>query len=172
MGYRTRGLRGSVFEDLINMTNETYRQSGLAVVQKISTPIVPTKLDGSNISQAYFDKKSTVDYIGVAQGVAICFDAKQTGQKNFPMQNIHAHQVEFMKEFAAHKGVAFFLINFTLYGKTFFLPIEDFLPFWDAGKKSMKYQIFEDQFPHYEIKPEKKYIVHYLKSINQYLSRS
>ena len=80
MGYwNSRGLRGSAFEELINFTNEIYRRNGLAVVQKIPTPITPVKLDkDKRITLAYFDKQSTVDYMGAAQGIPICFDAKET----------------------------------------------------------------------------------------------
>ena len=31
---RQRGLRGSTLEDMINMTNESYREKGLALIQK------------------------------------------------------------------------------------------------------------------------------------------
>ena len=33
--WKTRGLRGSTLEDMINMTNESYREKGLALIQKI-----------------------------------------------------------------------------------------------------------------------------------------
>ena len=37
--WNSRGLRGSTLEDMINNTNEYYRQKNLALVQKIPTPI-------------------------------------------------------------------------------------------------------------------------------------
>ena len=78
MAWQTRGLRGSTFEDLINRTNEKYRELGLALVQKIPTPITPINIDHDKhqITLAYFDQKSTVDYVGVVQGVPVCFDAE------------------------------------------------------------------------------------------------
>ena len=81
MGYwNTRGLRGSSLEELINFTNDFYRQKGLALLQKIPTPITPIQVDNQKriIKLAYFDKQSTVDYMGVVQGIPICFDAKET----------------------------------------------------------------------------------------------
>ena len=86
MGYwHSRGLRGNSFEELINHTNEIYKKNNLALIQKIPTPIKPIELNNKNhtISLAYFEKKSTVDYIGVAQGIPICFDAKETAKKKF-----------------------------------------------------------------------------------------
>ena len=41
MGYwNSRGLRGSVFEEMINLTNEQYEKRGIALIQKIPTPII------------------------------------------------------------------------------------------------------------------------------------
>ncbi len=92
--WTTRGLRGSAFEDLINMTNRQYMQRGLAVIQKVPTPITPVEVNNAShtITSAYFEKKSTVDFIGAAQGIALCFDAKETQAKNLPLKNIHYGQ--------------------------------------------------------------------------------
>ena len=45
--WNSRGLRGSTLEDLINMSNDKYRTSHLALVQKIPTPINPINIDQS-----------------------------------------------------------------------------------------------------------------------------
>ena len=34
--WKTRGLRGSTLEDLINRTNDSYREKHLALIQKIA----------------------------------------------------------------------------------------------------------------------------------------
>ena len=89
--WKTRGLRGSTLEELINRTNESYREKGLALIQKIPTPITPIEIDKASrhITLAYFDMKSTVDYIGAVQGIPVCFDAKECAVRTFPLQNIH-----------------------------------------------------------------------------------
>ena len=43
--WNSRGLRGSTLEDFINRTNERYQQQGLALIQKIPTPITPVRMD-------------------------------------------------------------------------------------------------------------------------------
>ena len=43
--WNTRGLRGSTLEDLINRTNDSYREKKLALIQKIPTPITPIQID-------------------------------------------------------------------------------------------------------------------------------
>ena len=86
---------------MINRTNEKYRDGGLALVQKIPTPITPIKIDKetSHITLAYFDQKSTVDYIGVVQGYPICFDAKESATDTFSLQNIHENTGEGIDSF-------------------------------------------------------------------------
>ena len=77
--WNSRGLRGSTLEDMINRTNERYLESGLALIQKIPTPITPINIDKNtrHITLAYFDQKSTVDYICAVQGIPVCFDSKE-----------------------------------------------------------------------------------------------
>ena len=110
--WNSRGLRGSALEDFVNRTNEKYRENHLALIQKVPTPITPIKIDkeSRHITLAYFEQKSTVDYIGAVQGIPVCFDAKECQTETFPLHNIHEHQVEFMKEFEHQGGVAFFLL--------------------------------------------------------------
>ena len=43
--WNSRGLRGSVLEELINRSNDKYREKNLALIQKIPTPITPIKMD-------------------------------------------------------------------------------------------------------------------------------
>ena len=93
--WNSRGLRGSTLEDFINRTNERYQQQGLALIQKIPTPITPVRMDKDHrqITLAYFDQRSTVDYIGAVQGIPVCFDAKECSMDTFPLHNIHEHQM-------------------------------------------------------------------------------
>ena len=61
MAWTSRGLRGSTLEEMINRTNEQYRDKHLALIQKVPTPITPIKIDkeSRHITLAYFEKKST-----------------------------------------------------------------------------------------------------------------
>ena len=113
--WNSRGLRGSTLEEFINRTNETYLTNGLALIQKVPTPITPINIDKAtrHITLAYFEQKSTVDYIGAVQGIPVCFDAKECATDTFPLQNIHEHQVTFMENFEKQGGISFFLISFT-----------------------------------------------------------
>lgn len=150
--WNSRGLRGSTLEELVNRTNEQYREKGLALIQKIPTPITPVRMDKENrhITLAYFEQRSTVDYIGAVQGIPVCFDAKECCVDTFPLQNIHLHQVEFMKEFEKQGGVAFFLIFFSHENKFYYLTLRKLLEFWqrmeEGGRKSFRREELEEEF--------------------------
>jgi len=170
--WKTRGLRGSAFEEMIDMTNQLYIQRGLAIIQKIPTPITPVEVDNKarTITSAYFEKKSTVDFIGVAQGLAMCFDAKETKQLNLPLRNIHSHQIEFMENFRKQQGVGFLLVHFQAKGEIFLLPCEELARFHNnaenGGRKSIPYTDFN---PAYKVPNKNGFPVHYLVAVNAYL---
>lgn len=150
--WNSRGLRGSALEELINRTNEKYTESGLCLIQKIPTPITPMKIDKENrhITLAYFDQKSTVDYIGAVQGIPVCFDAKECGVDTFSLQNVHEHQMGFMERFEKQQGIAFFLIYYTHRDEFFYLPYRELKKFWErarnGGRKSFRYEEVPQQF--------------------------
>lgn len=143
--WKKHGLRGSMLEDLINHTIARYRESNLALIQKVPTPITPVNIDSSTkqITLAYFDQKSTVDYIGVCQGVPICFDAKEVHVDRFPMINVHEHQIRFMEDFEKQDGVAFFIVYYAHKDEYYYMPFKTMKEFWDRaksdGKKSFDY---------------------------------
>ena len=112
--WNSRGLRGSTLEEMINKTNEKYSENKLALIQKVPTPITPINIDKNSrhITLAYFEKKSTVDYIGAVQGIPVCFDAKECNTDTFPLQNIHEHQIIFMENFEKQGGISFFVLFF------------------------------------------------------------
>ncbi|MEE1027476.1 MAG: Holliday junction resolvase RecU, partial [Agathobacter sp.] len=150
--WNSRGLRGSTLEDLLNRTNEKYRENGLALIQKIPTPITPIKIDkeSRHITLAYFDQKSTVDYIGAVQGIPVCFDAKECNTDTFPLANIHKHQLEFMNQFEKQDGIAFILIYYTHRDEFYYLRFETLKKFWDravnGGRKSFRLEELEEDF--------------------------
>lgn len=168
--WNSRGLRGSAFEDMINRTNERYAQAGLALIQKIPTPITPIKIDKEHrhITLAYFEQKSTVDYIGAVQGIPICFDAKECASDTFALQNIHEHQVNFMTKFEQQGGISFFLIDYTHKDIMYYLPLEMLLFFWNrarnGGRKSFRY---EELNPEYRLPQKNGILVPYLDMLQK-----
>lgn len=171
--WNTRGLRGSTLEELINRTNEVYLEKGLALIQKIPTPITPIKIDkdSRHITLAYFEQKSTVDYIGAVQGIPVCFDAKECTVDTFALQNIHPHQVEFMKQFERQGGVPFLILFFSTRNELFYLPYKDMIRFWEraekGGRKSFRYEELDQD---YYIQPKNGILVPYLESLQKDLN--
>ena len=168
--WNSRGLRGSTLEDMINRTNEKYADAGLALIQKVPTPITPIKIDKENhqITLAYFEQKSTVDYIGAVQGIPICFDAKECATDTFPLQNIHAHQVAFMGDFERQGGCAFLLIYYTQRNQFYYLPYDHMRKFWEraqeGGRKSFRY---EELNPEYILPRKHGILVPYLDALQK-----
>ena len=150
--WKTRGLRGSALEEYINYSNEKYREAGLALIQKIPTPITPIDIDKStrHITLAYFDKKSTVDYIGAVQGIPVCFDAKECAYDRFSLANIHEHQIDFMKSFEEQKGISFLIIYFTQRDEIYYISYRQLRRYWDrmllGGRKSFTYEEVSKEF--------------------------
>ena len=163
--WNSRGLRGSTLEDFINRTNDKYRECKLALVQKIPTPITPIQIDKTSrhITLAYFDQKSTVDYIGVVQGIPVCFDAKEVSTNTFPLANIHDHQIEFMEEFEKQGGISFFLLYYSSIEQFYYLTYRELRCFFvrkvTGGRKSFR---FEELNPEYFFKQGKGVLVPYL----------
>ncbi len=170
--FKSRGLRGSTFEEFINKTNELYAENNLALIQKIPTPITPIDMDGrGHITLAYFDQKSTVDYVGAIQGIPVCFDAKECNKDTFPLQNVHPHQVDFMRRFEGQDGLAFILIFFSHLDVYYYLRFSELDYFWkrmnEGGRKSFRIEELDDK---YFFKASANVLVPYLDMINADLS--
>lgn len=168
--WNSRGLRGSTLEDFINLSNDKYLQENLALIQKIPTPIKPLKIDQQtrHITLAYFDQKSTVDYIGVVQGIPVCFDAKECATDTFPLQNIHPHQIAFMENFEKQNGISFIILYFSKYNEFYYLPFSDIIKFWkraqNGGRKSFTYEEINKSF---QIHSSQGVMVHYLEALQK-----
>ena len=172
--WNSRGLRGSTLEELINFTIEKYEESNIALIQKIPTPIKPINInhDTRQITLAYFDKKSTVDYIGAVQGIPVCFDAKECAVETFPLHNIHPHQIAFMREFEEQGGISFIILSYTVKNEIYYLPFDEILRFWtrmeEGGRKSFTYEEVDKSW---QIRSCRDIFVHYLEMIQKDLDR-
>ena len=81
----------------------------------------------------------------------------------FSLQNIHPHQVEFMRQFEKQGGIAFFLIFNSHKDLLYYLPYEMLRFFWDraqeGGRKSFR---FEELNPEYVLPKHQGILVPYL----------
>ena len=146
--------RGKTLEDELNDSNEYYNSRGLAVIHKKPVPIQIVNVryparSAAVITEAYFKTASTTDYNGVWQGKYIDFEAKETKNKtSFPLQNIHDHQVEHMKQVYEQNGLAFLIIRFSMLERYFVLPFQQFFKKWtrmtEGGRKSITLSEIEE----------------------------
>ena len=143
-------------------------------MHKIPTPITPIEIDkeSKHITLAYFDQVSTVDYVGVAQGVPICFDCKECVADTFPLQNVHAHQVKYMKDFEAQGGIAFLLIYYTSRDIIYYMNYPELAYFYErqenGGRKSIRFE--ELNGANFHRKSDNLYI-NYLEYVNDDLEK-
>lgn len=130
--------RGMKFEKLINETNTFYLNKNIAVIYKRPTPIKIIKIDYTKnlITKAYFEKQSNTDYNGVYKGKYIDFEVKSVQLKtSFPLHNIPLHQIKHLEKVILHKGISFFLINFSSLNETYFLNAKYVINFYKNSKR-------------------------------------
>jgi len=169
--WRSRGLRGSDLEDLIHVTIEYYRNQGLARIDKIATPIKVVDIDGQGtITKAFFEKKSTVDFMGIIQGIGVAFDAKETNLKSLPLSNIHEHQLEFMEDITKQSGLAFIIIHFKFCDEFYLLPYETIIQCVRASQNGSRKSIaYNDLDPAFKVELIRGNILNFLPALNVYL---
>ena len=140
--------RGMSLEEDINLSNDYYRDNGIALINKRPTPINIVKVDyshGARITDAYFEKQSTTDYNGVYKGRYIDFEAKNTKSETaFPLSNISEHQIVHLKNVIKHGGIAFFIISFQIKNEIYLLDASFVIEFYEHGsRKSIPYDVFK-----------------------------
>lgn len=155
IGNETYRNRGQTLEDELNDTNQYYLSRNIAVIHKKPVPIQVVNVNyphrsAAVITEAYYRTPSTTDYNGVWNGKYIDFEAKETKNKtSFPLQNLHNHQVEHMKNVYAQNGISFLIIRFSLLNRYFIIPHEMIMAKWDrmnnGGRKSITLKEFEDE---------------------------
>ena len=162
------GNRGMTLEYDINLTNEYYMQKKIALIYKKPIPIKVIKINQTKtrIIDAFYEKKSTLDYNGIYNKKYIEFDAKETNSRtSFPISNIHMHQLEHIKNVIYYGGIAFLIVRFNYHNKTFFVPGNILIDYINStSKKSIPYSFFTDNC--YEIKLKYSPRLDYLKIID------
>lgn len=163
--------RGKKLETLIERTNLYYEKNKVSRVDKCPTPIAVVEVaEGGKITSAYYEKKSTVDFYGIAQGYFLAFDAKQTSAKSLSLKNIHNHQIDYMRIVTEQGGLAFIIVEFTKLEKFYLLPFEIVEDYYlnqkKGGRSSIPHSEFEKFF---EIKLKNETLLLYLNAVNDYI---
>ena len=166
--WASRGYRGAALEQLILYSNEVIRKKNLGRIDRVSVPVKVIEIDEKGmIRKAFFEKKSTVDFMGVVQGIPVAFDVKETNLKNMPTKNIHEHQVEFMRDFTNQKGYAFLIVHYKSNDKYYLIPFEvvEFY-YYSKEKRNIPSECLEER---YLIERGSNGILNYLTALNNYI---
>lgn len=146
--------RGRQLETELKTTNEYYNSQGRAKIQKIPIPVKVLNLNSETgkITNAFYEQKSTVDYIGTYQGRTIVFDAKETKvETRFDLKNIKQHQYQYLKDQHQCGAIAFLLVRFKKKDETYYLPFKLLDKYMiqqhQGGRKSIPYEeIAKDKY--------------------------
>lgn len=106
---------GMDFEKDISRSCDYFREKGLADIYKRPTPIRIVKMSKEKpgmIQEAYFEAKSTTDYVGIYKGKYIDFECKETIHDEVPYHMIREQQYEHLRFVLKLGGIGFFLVCF------------------------------------------------------------
>lgn len=106
---------GMDFESDVSKTCDFYRLQGKADIWKRPTPIKVVKMSKEHpgmISEAYFQEKSTTDYVGIYKGRYIDFECKETIHDEIPYAMIREQQYLHLDLIIRLGGIGFFLVSF------------------------------------------------------------
>lgn len=135
--------RGKNLEQLIEFANQYYANKGIALIHKVPTEWT---VIFKPVLKAFPKRKSIVDFLGIYKGRPIAFDTKETKNKtNFPLDNIHQHQFDYLQRFYMMGGIAFYLIHFTEHRKIYILKQEDLYKITkESSRKSIPFHWFDN----------------------------
>lgn len=133
--------RGKWLEDAISICNMHYENKGIALIRKVPTDVNFNTRTG----RAFYKAKGMVDFVGIAKGKMIAFDAKNTNAESIPFNNIKDHQEEYLLKVDELGGQAFFLIYFAKYRELYRLDIKEYMDIKESlDRKSIPYSYFRD----------------------------
>ncbi|QZY56686.1 Holliday junction resolvase RecU [Crassaminicella profunda] len=130
--------KGMFFEQEIRMANTGYKNRGIALIQKISTPWKVVRR-GKQIVSAFPEEKSTLDFRGTVKGgLSISFDCKEVEKEDrgLPLKYIELHQIEYMRTAIAMNEVTFILCFMKTQNKRYLIPGVKVLQYWDRWQEN------------------------------------
>nr|WP_275297886.1 Holliday junction resolvase RecU [Clostridium sp. YIM B02551] len=129
--------KGKDFEKEVIKANLFYKDSGQALIQKISTQWNIVRR-GKEIIDAYPEGKSTLDFRGTIRGgIPISFDCKETLEhKGLPLANIEPHQIQYMKDAILVNETTFILCHLKKIDKKYYIPGETVIDYWNLWQEN------------------------------------
>ena len=139
---------GMGFESDISKSCDYYRLEGIAEIYKRPTPIKVVKMSKEKpgmIQEAYFEQKSTTDYVGIYKGKYIDFECKETIHDTVPYHMIREQQYRHLENIIKLGGIGFFLVSFKTAGEVYLLRAEIILnEVKEKGHPGFKRSFFQE----------------------------
>ena len=152
---------GMAFESDISKCCDYYRSKGIADIYKRPTPIKVVKMSKTKpgmIEEAYFEAKSTTDYVGIYKGKYIDFECKETIHDSVPYHMIREQQYDHLSFILSLGGIGFFLVSFKSYQEVYLMKASIIL----AAIKEKKHPGFKREFfMEHGIRLERSYLPPY-----------
>ncbi|WP_165983123.1 Holliday junction resolvase RecU [Macrococcus brunensis] len=162
---RKNANKGKYLENLIDISNKQYLAKGVAHITNIPTP-TKVKWSEGEITGAYHSGKSTVDFIGVFDGMFVAFDAKETTKNYLPFKAIRQHQADYLISITKYGGLGFILVLFREVNELYMISIQEFKELQETiNRASIPLQWFQDNKE--PIVSEWNIRYHYLKSLGR-----
>lgn len=140
---------GMGFEADIEKCCDFYREKGIADFYKRPTPIKVVKMSKEHpgmISEAYFQEKSTTDFVGIYKAKYIDFECKETKHDRVPYSMIREQQYRHLDFILKLGGVGFFLVSFRTYQEVYLMPARIILDaVADGSHPGFKREFFQEK---------------------------
>ena len=140
---------GMAFEADVSRSCDYYREKEVADIYKRPTPIKVVKMSKTKkgmIEEAYFQEKSTTDYVGIYEGKYIDFECKETIHDAIPYHMIREQQYRHLALISKLGGIGFFLVSFKKYQEVYLIDCRKILAVEEDGKHlGLKREFFQKQ---------------------------
>lgn len=152
---------GMDFEKDVSKSCDYYRLQGIADIYKRPTPIKIVKMNKQKpgqICEAYFEEKSTTDYVGIYKEKYIDFECKETIHDEIPYHMIREQQYRHLEFILKLGGIGFFLVSFKRAQEVYLMPAKIIL---EAEKEKYHRGFKREFFQEHGILVERSYLPPY-----------
>ncbi len=140
---------GMAFESDVSKSCDYYREREIADIYKRPTPIKVvrmSKVRKGMIEEAYFQEKSTTDYVGIYRGFYVDFECKETIHDSIPYHMIREQQYRHLDTILRMGGIGFFLVSFKKYGEVYLIDARKVLAVEEEGRhQGLKRSFFQQK---------------------------
>ena len=130
--------KGMYLESIIDRTINFYNSNDIGWFDKRTVPIKIASTNNNHVT-GYLKEKSQSDYYGIFESKMYDFEAKQTNDDFFNINNIKKHQILHLIRMKENGAVVFLIVYFNKYDTFFKVEIDQII---SSKKKRIKYSSF------------------------------